>query len=121
MRGQQCFAHLASASVERADGAKPARGCVGVKNADFDQSVRYTLMWIDHCVRHDAAPAVGTPHLDGNTRLCTATAEWALVESFGVDGDPGSYADITLAPRCCWWYGTTWPRRRWSERTEILM
>src|ERR687885_370280 len=37
---------------------------------------------------------IGTPHLDGNTRLCTATAEWALIESFGTDGDPGSYADI---------------------------
>src|SRR5439155_3587973 len=39
---------------------------------------------------------IGTPHLDGNTRLCTATAEWALVESFGSDGDPGSYEDIDL-------------------------
>jgi anaerobic selenocysteine-containing dehydrogenase len=37
---------------------------------------------------------IGTPHLDGNTRLCTATAEWALIESFGADGDPGSYTDI---------------------------
>lgn len=37
---------------------------------------------------------LGTPHLDGNTRLCTATAEWALIESFGTDGDPGSYRDI---------------------------
>src|SRR5256714_8659492 len=39
---------------------------------------------------------LGTPHLDGNTRLCTATAEWALIESFGCDGDPGSYADIDV-------------------------
>src|SRR3954470_19399459 len=39
---------------------------------------------------------IGSPHLDGNTRLCTATAEWALVESFGSDGDPGSYEDIDL-------------------------
>ncbi|HWB67181.1 MAG TPA: nitrate reductase [Mycobacteriales bacterium] len=39
---------------------------------------------------------LGTPHLDGNTRLCTATAEWALIESFGSDGDPGSYEDIDL-------------------------
>jgi anaerobic selenocysteine-containing dehydrogenase len=41
-----------------------------------------------------ARAGIGTPHLDGNTRLCTATAEWALVESFGSDGDPGSYRDI---------------------------
>jgi anaerobic selenocysteine-containing dehydrogenase len=43
-----------------------------------------------------ARGGIGTPHLDGNTRLCTATAEWALVESFGSDGDPGSYRDIDL-------------------------
>ena len=41
-----------------------------------------------------ARGGIGTPHLDGNTRLCTATAEWALVESFGSDGDPGSYTDL---------------------------
>jgi ferredoxin-nitrate reductase len=43
-----------------------------------------------------ARAGLGTPHLDGNTRLCTATAEWALIESFGCDGDPGSYADIDV-------------------------
>jgi anaerobic selenocysteine-containing dehydrogenase len=37
---------------------------------------------------------LGTPHMDGNTRLCTATAAAALKESFGTDGQPGSYADI---------------------------
>src|SRR5690606_12326971 len=29
-----------------------------------------------------------------NTRLCTATAAMALIESFGTDGDPGSYTDF---------------------------
>ncbi|MGD9485514.1 nitrate reductase [Streptomyces sp. TRM70308] len=43
-----------------------------------------------------ARGGIGTPHLDGNTRLCTATSEWALVESFGSDGDPGSYEDVDL-------------------------
>jgi anaerobic selenocysteine-containing dehydrogenase len=43
-----------------------------------------------------ARAGLGTPHLDGNTRLCTATAEWALIESFGCDGDPGSYTDIDV-------------------------
>ena len=33
---------------------------------------------------------LGTPHMDGNTRLCTATAAAALKESFGTDGQPGS-------------------------------
>jgi ferredoxin-nitrate reductase len=36
----------------------------------------------------------GTPHMDGNTRLCTATAAAALMETFGSDGQPGCYADI---------------------------
>ncbi len=40
---------------------------------------------------------VGTPHMDGNTRLCTATAAAALKESFGCDGQPGSYTDIDHA------------------------
>ncbi len=40
---------------------------------------------------------IGTPHMDGNTRLCTATADNALRESFGTDGQPGSYADIDVA------------------------
>jgi anaerobic selenocysteine-containing dehydrogenase len=37
---------------------------------------------------------LGTPHMDGNTRLCTATAAAAMKESFGSDGQPGSYSDI---------------------------
>src|SRR3954451_2361831 len=40
-----------------------------------------------------AHAGVGTPHVDGNTRLCTATAAQALKESFGCDGQTGSYAD----------------------------
>src|SRR4051812_9197891 len=37
---------------------------------------------------------IGTPHMDGNTRLCTATAATALKETFGADGQPGCYEDI---------------------------
>jgi ferredoxin-nitrate reductase len=37
---------------------------------------------------------LGTPHMDGNTRLCTATAGAALKETFGSDGQPGSYSDL---------------------------
>src|SRR5690349_19800108 len=37
---------------------------------------------------------LGTPHMDGNTRLCTATAAAALKETFGSDGQPGSYFDL---------------------------
>ena len=35
--------------------------------------------------------------MDGNTRLCTATSAAALKESFGSDGQPGSYTDIDHA------------------------
>ena len=44
-----------------------------------------------------ARAAIGTNHLDGNTRLCTATAAEALKESFGCDGQPGSYTDVAHA------------------------
>src|SRR5947209_7157703 len=39
---------------------------------------------------------LGTPHMDGNTRLCTATAAAALKVSFGSDGQPGSYSDLDI-------------------------
>ncbi|MGW5270919.1 molybdopterin oxidoreductase family protein [Rhodococcus sp. NPDC003994] len=44
-----------------------------------------------------ARGGVGTNHVDGNTRLCTATAAEALKESFGSDGQPGSYTDVDHA------------------------
>ena len=34
--------------------------------------------------------------MDGNTRLRTATAAAALKETFGSDGQPGSYLDIDV-------------------------
>ncbi|KAK5324424.1 hypothetical protein LTR98_011864, partial [Exophiala xenobiotica] len=37
---------------------------------------------------------LNTLHMDGNTRLCTATAAASMRESFGSDGQPGSYTDI---------------------------
>lgn len=42
---------------------------------------------------------IGTPHMDGNTRLCTATAAAVLKATFGTDGQPGSYTafDTTAA------------------------
>ncbi len=44
-----------------------------------------------------ARAGIGTNHLDGNTRLCTATAGEALKETFGCDGQPGSYSDLDVA------------------------
>ncbi|WP_435769500.1 molybdopterin oxidoreductase family protein [Nocardioides sp. SYSU DS0651] len=44
---------------------------------------------------------IGTNHVDGNTRLCTATAAAALKESFACDGQPGSYTDIDHADVIC--------------------
>jgi anaerobic selenocysteine-containing dehydrogenase len=43
-----------------------------------------------------AQAGLGTNQIDGNTRLCTATAEQALCESFGTDGQPGSYTDFDV-------------------------
>jgi anaerobic selenocysteine-containing dehydrogenase len=43
-----------------------------------------------------ARAGIGTAHLDGNTRLCTATAAAALKETFGCDGDPGCYEDVDV-------------------------
>jgi anaerobic selenocysteine-containing dehydrogenase len=48
-----------------------------------------------------ARAGIGTNHLDGNTRLCTATAGESLKESFGTDGQPGSYADVDHADAIC--------------------
>jgi ferredoxin-nitrate reductase len=39
---------------------------------------------------------LGTPHVDGNTRMCTATSDAALKISFGTDGQPASYTDIDV-------------------------
>jgi anaerobic selenocysteine-containing dehydrogenase len=39
---------------------------------------------------------IGTNHVDGNTRLCTATASQALRETFGSDGQPCSYTDLDV-------------------------
>lgn len=40
-----------------------------------------------------AKAGLGTSQADGNTRLCTATAAAALRETFGADGQTGSYTD----------------------------
>jgi anaerobic selenocysteine-containing dehydrogenase len=50
----------------------------------------YTLALVAH-------GGIRTNHVDGNTRLCTATAAAALKESFGSDGQPGSYTDVDHA------------------------
>src|SRR3954469_2458250 len=54
----------------------------------------YTLALLAH-------GGIGTNHVDGNTRLCTATAAAALKESFASDGQPGSYTDIDHADVIC--------------------
>jgi anaerobic selenocysteine-containing dehydrogenase len=46
---------------------------------------------------------LGTPHMDGNTRLCTATAGTTLKESFGTDGQPASYTDVDHCDTLALW------------------
>jgi anaerobic selenocysteine-containing dehydrogenase len=54
---------------------------------------------------------LGTPHMDGNTRLCTATAAAALKESFVPTGSRPATTTSTSATRCSC-SGTTWPPPR---------
>ncbi len=46
---------------------------------------------------------LGTPHMDGNTRLCTATAAASLRASFGTDGQPASYSDVDHCDALALW------------------
>jgi anaerobic selenocysteine-containing dehydrogenase len=40
---------------------------------------------------------LGTPHYDGNTTLCMSTAVSGYKRSFGSDGPPGAYEDLSKA------------------------
>lgn len=76
--------------VERARETLGAKGSGGIGFYTTGQLFLedyYTLALV-------ARGGIGTNHLDGNTRLCTATAAQALKESFGCDGQPGSYTDV---------------------------
>ena len=70
--------------VDRSRAVKAEHGAGGIGIYNSGQLLLeeyYTLALI--------GAGLGTPHMDGNTRLCTATAALALIESFGSDGDPG--------------------------------
>src|SRR5919205_1613437 len=62
---------------------------------------------------------LGTPHMDGNTRLCTATAGESMKESFGCDGQPGSYTDIEQAD-AIFLYGHNMPETQTVLWARIL-
>jgi ferredoxin-nitrate reductase len=66
-------------------------GAIGIYNTgQLFLEEYYTLSVIAHA-------GLGTNNVDGNTRLCTATAAQALKETFGSDGQPGSYSDLDEA------------------------
>lgn len=44
---------------------------------------------------------LGSSNIDGNTRLCTASAATALTATFGADGPVASYADVDQAELLC--------------------
>jgi anaerobic selenocysteine-containing dehydrogenase len=46
---------------------------------------------------------IGTPHMDGNTRLCRATSAAAQKASFGTDGQPASYGDVDHCDALALW------------------
>lgn len=56
---------------------------------------------------------------DGNTRLCTATAAASMRESFGSDGQPGSYTDIDYTD-CIALYGHNMAATQTVLWTRIL-
>src|SRR5947209_2726895 len=63
-------------------------GAIGIYNTgQLFLEEYYTLSVISHA-------GLGTNNMDGNTRLCTATAAQALRETFGADGQPASYTDL---------------------------
>jgi ferredoxin-nitrate reductase len=63
-------------------------GAIGIYNTgQLFLEEYYTLSIIGHA-------GLGTNNIDGNTRLCTATASQALRETFGSDGQPASYTDF---------------------------
>ncbi len=62
---------------------------------------------------------LGTPHMDGNTRLCTATSAAAFKESFGADGQPGSYTDIEHCD-AIFLYGHNMPETQTVLWTRVL-
>ena len=69
---------------------KYGRGSIGFYNSgQLMLEEYYTLAVV-------AEAGIGTSHVDGNTRLCTATAAVSLIESFGTDGAPGSYTDFDV-------------------------
>ncbi|GII57429.1 molybdopterin oxidoreductase [Planotetraspora thailandica] len=50
-----------------------------------------------------ARAGIGTPHLDGGTRIWAATAAAAFTASFGADGQPGSYTDVDHCDAIALW------------------
>jgi ferredoxin-nitrate reductase len=69
---------------------KYGRGSIGFYNSgQLFLEEYYTLALVSE-------GGIGTSHVDGNTRLCTATAAVSLIESFGTDGQPGSYTDFDV-------------------------
>jgi ferredoxin-nitrate reductase len=70
---------------------KYTSGAIGIYNSgQLFLEDYYTLSVIAHA-------GLGTNHLDGNTRLCTATASMALRETFGNDGQPSTIQDYDEA------------------------
>ncbi|ETK32664.1 molybdopterin oxidoreductase family protein [Microbispora sp. ATCC PTA-5024] len=46
---------------------------------------------------------IGTPHMDGDTRWQAAAAAAALAESFGADGQPGTWTDVDHCDAVALW------------------
>ena len=78
--------------VEKAKETLKTLGPNGISIYSTGQSTLETYYTIAKIGR----AGLGSHLLDANTRLCTATIEWCLMESFGSDGVPASYEDIDV-------------------------
>jgi anaerobic selenocysteine-containing dehydrogenase len=72
-----------------------------------------------------AKGVIGTPNVDSNLRLCTASGVQANIQSFGSDGPPGCFNDLDEA-RCIFIFGcnpaemhpAVWQRVLQNRRTK---
>jgi ferredoxin-nitrate reductase len=76
--------------VEKAREVLAAKGPLGISIYHTGQAMLEDYYTIGKIGR----AGLRTNLLDANTRLCTATTEWCLIESFGADGVPACYDDV---------------------------
>jgi hypothetical protein len=65
----------------------------GLAESDVDRWVQSACVLCSN----GCGSRLGTPHMDGNTRLCTTTAAASLKETLGADGQSGGVSHLSAA------------------------